>query len=107
MSITARRVHQEVTISGSTQSETTGAIMGRIDQLIINSTRSHSFDLSLTNMHDEIFCEKKGMHIDGSETISDLRPQRLPMGTVKITVSNPVPASGTITFTFIEKERES
>lgn len=107
MAITAKRTSVDLAVTGATQSITTGSIMGRIDQLIIYSTVQHSFDLSLTNMYGEVFYEKGGIYVGTGETLSDMNPQRLPMGTVTITISNPVPESGTVTFTFIEKERES
>ena len=105
MSITARRIVASIEITGQTQSVTTESIMGRIDQLLISSTSRISFDLTLTNMYGEIIWKKEGLNIDTE--YEGLMPKVLPLGIVVVTISNPVPASGTVNISFVEKERGS
>ena len=106
MAITASRVSTEITITGASQEETTQAIMGRIDQLIlVSSTGGQSFDLVFENMYGEEIYRKDDIIVDTN--VHDLQPNILPLGPVTIKIENPVNQSGTVTVTIIEKERES
>ena len=105
MSITAKRITQDVVITGASQSETTESIMGRIDQLIIVASATRIFNLILTNDQDQEIYRAEGLNVD--TTLHTLRPNILPMGTVTITIENPSTASGTVIVVIIEKERES
>lgn len=80
--------------------------MGRIDQLIMESSvANQQIDLTLKNHTGLEIYKKEGLILN--TIINDLRPNLLPMGPVTIILSNPLVVSGTITITFIEKERES
>jgi len=107
MSITARRVATEITITGDSQQETTESINGRIDQLIIeSSTPGQTIDLILsTVLYGEEIYRNDGLFVD--MIVNDLRPNVLPLGPIIIKIENPTNPSGTVNVTIIEKERES
>lgn len=112
MAITSKKITAEITVSGSSQSATTESILGRIDQVIIQSTiENQSIDFILQNHTGLEMYRKEGLFLysgEGNKTsIFDLRPNILPQGPVTILIENPTTQSDTITVTIIEKERES
>ena len=106
MAITAKKTTTTITISGASQSSVTASIMGRIDQLILESSvANQQVDVTLNNHTGLQIYKKEGMIIN--TVVNDERPNILPMGPVTIVLSNPLNVEGTVTVTFIEKERES
>lgn len=106
MSITAKKITTTITISGQAQSSTTASVQGRIDQIILESSIiPQDIDLVLKNHTGLEIYRRNGVHIDA--IVNDIRPDVLPLGPVTISIENPLTGSGTVTITFIEKERES
>ena len=106
MAITAKKITTIITISGASQQSVTVSVIGRIDQLILESSvANQQIDIALNNHTGLQIYKKEGILIN--TVVNDERPNILPMGPVTIILANPLVVSGTITVTFIEKERES
>lgn len=106
MSISSARTATSVSITGATQSaDTAVSIMGIVDQIIVTSTEENqTFDLELSNYNGDIILPAHSIDVERDYI---LRPALVPRGVVTITISNPLPSSGTVTVTLIERERGS
>lgn len=103
MAIDSQRLAVTISITGASQETTTREFMGKIDQMIVqSSTAAQSIDLVLLNENSEEIYRNDGLFVN--QTRSDLRPHLLPRSALTVRIANPVNQSGTVTVTFIEQK---
>jgi hypothetical protein len=104
MAITAKRITYPLNITGSSQSKLFQSILGKIDQVILDSSTSgQSIDLVIKNHYGEEIFRENDLFLNTS--VHDLRPNLIPIGPITVYLENPLNVSGHIDITIIEQER--
>lgn len=105
MSSRSKRVTASLAITGQTQSVAMPLVMGRVDHLIVTSdTPDQTFNLEILNEKGDSIWGGTGSG-DIQPPRNDIRPDLLPTGQMTMRVTNPVPASGNVTFVAILEEK--
>lgn len=102
MGVGGQRLTVNISISGSSQSSNLPLSLERLNQIILTSSEAgHTFTLEIINEQGDVVYGP----IDVAAPDNRTRPNLIPKGILTVRITNPIPASGTITAVAITEAR--